>query len=294
MAKKKKLTEGFNLELLQSAYFVNVIKVITTIFDEMIVKPNPEALVIEGTVEGSVSLVKIVVPKDKFKIYEIGIKNTELVMSLEDFKKIIIRCTKEDTIQLRYNPADAKLVTTFKRDSGRNRTFRLSMLGSDAPNLGFEKIIGFEFPIHFNTEPEMMEEILKDAEIYSGVFTLSTSKNEEDIIFRNTSVIGDFEGVLGSEELTNLVITKPGSTMLAIENVKKMLALKMLTEELSIETGDGYPLFLKFNLKNGMNVLFAQAPRIDQEDVFDEDEDMAEAVAQNNESEEWDDVEVEE
>jgi len=279
-AKKSSASTGFEIEFKQSAYFIASMKTLAKWCEDMVMKPDAKNLTIEAADASNTAMVQIIIPKSKFERYIIGKEHSQLVVSFTDFRKVMERGYNEDILNLKYDYPQQKLITKFKRDTGRTRTFRLAALEEEYKDLEFAKIRKTEFPIMFNIDPKVFEDILKDAEIYGETITIFTQSDDTDIGFKGEAPIGDFEGVLGTEELTNLIIEKGGLTTLAIGKLKKVLDLKSLTEELTVNTGHNYPIILIFTLKNKMEILYAQAPRVDQEE-FDEIEDIKEAIEEN-------------
>lgn len=303
------MEEGFKVEFKRAPYFSKCLEVMSSWCDNVLISMDEDSFFVESRDLGAVAFVQLITEKPKFRIFNKGLKNNVVVVNSDDFKKVLARGSKDDSLLVELEPTRAKLKVVFKTKTGRNRTFRLGILDEEDEDFkglktlrnSFANMEIYDWKVFFNIDPNVLHEIIADAAIITEVLNFKT-KDEEDVLFDTVGASSEFEGQLGHDELKNLFISEATSSKYGITMLKNILKVKGMTRTLGISFESGRPILFNFELKNGMLLNYIQAPRVEEQDEYGEDEeeeyeDAKEAVdAVNkaiNESEEFEDPEEE-
>jgi len=292
------LKSGFMVRFKATAYFKKVIEIINKWCEDAKIRINKDALIVESTDPGKVGYIQFTTERSKFSVYNIGKDETSAVIKVPDLKNVMARGEKDDTLTLFYDTDVMKFTVIFSTKTGRKRTFKIGVMDDDDfPDLenSFSKMRDYEWPVYFNVDPGILEQIIKDANVYAEIINFETINDNEDINLWTVGPGGSYESEFGTDEIVNLMIDKPCKSMWSITHLLNVLAIKIMTKELTFQTDHGRPAILTFELKNGMEIMYGQAPRAEQGyDDYDEDVDEIEAAVEKNKENEDEESEDEE
>jgi len=200
-------------------------------------------------------------------------KNTgtyKLGINLGDLDKIIKRATANDTLTLTYDHEAQKIKVSMEREKAkRKRTFSLSLLDLDQEEIPFDSLLKIEYASEMKLNPNIIAEAIKDAEIYSEILSMKVSEN--GILFNSFGQIGEMNYELSLDEIEDHNINEAGEGSYSITFLKSILKLSTITKELEISLKTDHPLKMVFTLENNDEVLYFLAPRVEQEEVFEEE-----------------------
>lgn len=272
MAKKKvvKKQEGFELTLENSRILKSIAETLASIIDETEIIVTPEEFMIRAMDPSRICLLQVIMEKKDWDKYNCKSKQ-KLGINLEDLNKIMKRASPKDTITLLFIPEEEKLKIKMRREGDtRIRVFSLSSLKLDVEDIPLENLLNIDYSTILVINVSILEEALKDAEIYSESFTIKSLK-DEGINFSSVGIIGEMLYELSSDELIELDITEDTTGSYSIEFLKSILKLKAITEKLEVSLKTDHPAKLVFNIIEGGIADFFLAPRVE-EIEFDESE----------------------
>lgn len=257
----------FKLEKKKSHVLKKLIEVMAGVVDETIFKVNSEEFAVTAIDPGRNCLLKLVMPKECFS--EFGCKKGdefETSINLSDLDKILKRCTAEDSVELASDTKQSQLKVSMER-SGKNRkrTFRLTEIDIDFEALPIDEMLKHDYSAGFGVEPELFDEAVKDAEIYSEVITI-IAKKDEKIEFLSEGVIGSMNYEVGLEDLENAEIDKDCEATFGLVFLKNIFKISSIVDKLTIAISNDHPMAMIISLEGGGVLYYLVAPRVDYEE----------------------------
>lgn len=272
MAKKKAVKKqlGFELSLQNSKILKSIIDTLASIIDETEIIITPKQFMIKAMDPSRICFLQIIMKKTDWDIYNCELKQ-KVGINLEDLDKIMKRASPKDSITLSFNPEEQKLKVKMKREGDtRVRVFRLTSLELNIEDVPIENLLNIDYSTIFSIDISILEEAMKDAEIYSETFTIKSVENE-GITLNSIGIIGEMLYELGSDELIELDIKENTSGSYSIKFLKSILKLKSITEKLELSLKTDHPAKLVFDIIEGGKADFFLAPRVEEVE-FDEEE----------------------
>ena len=277
MAKKKavKKQKGFELTIKNSRILKSIVETLASIIDETEIIVTPEEFMIRAMDPSKICLLQVIMEKTDWDEYNCS-DSQKLGINLEDLDKIMKRASPKDTITLLFIPEEQKLKIKMKREGDtRTRVFSLSLLKLDIEDIPLDNLLKIDYSTIFAIEVSILEEALKDAEIYSEVFTIKSLK-DEGINFSSIGIIGEMLYELGSDELKELNIITEDTGSYSTKFLKSILKLKAITEKLEVSLKTDNPAKLVFNIIDGGIADFFLAPRVEEVDFDESEEELIE------------------
>jgi len=272
MAKKKEVNKesGFELTIENPRVLKSIVDTLSSIIDETEIIVTPEEFMIRAMDPSRICLLQIIMKKTDWTKYDCATER-KLGINLEDLNKIVKRASQKDTIMLSFIPEEQKLKIKMRREGdNRIRVFSLSSLKLDVEDIPLDNLLKIDYSTIFAIDVSILEEALKDAEIYSEIFTIKSLK-DEGINFSSIGIIGEMLYELNSDELIELDITEDTTGSYSIAFLKSILKLKDITEKLEVSLKTDHPAKLIFNIIEGGIADFFLAPRVEEVEL-DEDE----------------------
>jgi proliferating cell nuclear antigen len=243
---------------------------ITSIVEETVINFTPDGILLVNIDAGRTCMVSLKLERELFDTYKCE-KPMDMGLNLMDFTKILKRCSKDDTISLKYLEGDNKIVIVMEKPNSKKiRSFSLTMRDISTPNIKPEALANIPFDNHIHIPMAYLSEIVKDAEVYSDAVSVTIDK--DGLITVSESSVGEIETVIGYDD-PNIRSIKNS------ENANGAFALKYMRsiEKMgSIPTVDSVELYLKSEnplkavsrLGEGSYIEVYIAPRIDEENGY--------------------------
>lgn len=264
---------SFTLKLENNKILKAIVETLSSIIDETVFQVTKNEFTISAMDPSRICLLKLTIKKDGFDEYKCT-KDSKVGLNLDDLDKILKRSAANDNIEIDFNEKDQKVKIKMKRSEGssRVRTFSLALLDIDIEEIPMENLLGIDYPTKWVIDPELLVEAIRDAEIYSEILNI---KAEEDkgLLFSSSGQIGEMEYNL---EAGDLIEAQLGDTCMgaySLTFLKAILKIAGITEKLEISLKTDHPLKMIFNLMEGGVLSYFLAPRVEEAD-FDEDDDQ--------------------
>ena len=267
----------FNLKFNESKTLKGIVETLTSVIDEIEIIVTPDALIFTAMDPSRICLLKLTLKKENFDEYKFtGIDTYKLGICLDDLNKIIKRSAINDTIRLIYDHEAQKIKVIMERETTkRKRTFSLSLLDMDQEEIPFENLLKIDYSSKMKINPNIIAEAIKDGETYSDILSLKLSEIK-GVLFNSFGQIGEMNYELGLDELEEHDINGDCNGSYSISFLKAILKLSTITKELEISLKTDHPLKMVFTLQNEDEVLYFLAPRVEEEDLSDMDDDELE------------------
>ncbi|MHA1148816.1 MAG: proliferating cell nuclear antigen (pcna) [Promethearchaeota archaeon] len=266
---------SFTLKLDNSRVLKGIVETLASIITETEFKVTPKEFTISAMDPSRICLLKLSIANDSFDDFKCK-KESKVGLNLEDLDKILKRTSSNDTIQLDFNEKDQKIRIKMQREgSSRARNFSLALLDIDTEEIPMENLLQIEYDSTWVIEPEFLVEAIKDAEIYSEILNI---KAEEDkgLIFSSTGQIGEMEYELSLDDLVEANLSGTSSGAYSLTFLKAILKISSITEKLEISLKTDHPLKMIFDLLEGAKLNYFLAPRVEEADFDEDDDDMDE------------------
>ncbi len=250
-----------------------IIETLSNIIDECEFEINIDELIVSAMDPSRVCLLQLKISNQHFDEYRSN-KPIKVCLNLDDFNKIMKRSSTKDTIELSYNENEQKIKIKMKKEGvSRTRTFSLSLLDLNSEEVPMQGLLEIDYDVEWQMDPDFLIEALKDAEIYSEVLNMKACE-EEGIIFSSIGQIGEMTYELGLDELKEPNISDENTGAYSILFLKSISKISSITEKLEISLKTDHPLKMTFDLLEGGELNFFLAPRVDEGDQLEEDDNL--------------------
>jgi len=266
---------SFKLKLENSRILKGIIETLASIIDETEFVVTPKELAISAMDPSRICLLKLSIKKGNFDGYECSTES-KVGLNLDDLDKILKRSANEDQLEIDFNEKENKVKIKMKREgTSRTRTFSLALLDIDIEEIPMENLLAIEYPTNFTIDPPFLVEAIKDAEIYSEILNIKAEEGQ-GLVFSSTGQIGEMEYDLNQEDLLESNISDVNSGAYSLTFLKAILKIASITEKLEISLRTDHPLKMIFNLLEGGELSYFLAPRVEEADFDEDDDDMDE------------------
>ncbi len=266
---------SFTLKLENSRILKGIIETLSSIIDETQFKVTPTDFTISAMDPSRICLLKLSIKKENFDEFKCS-KETKVGLNLEDLDKILKRSSINDNVEIVFKEEDQKIKIKMNREgSSRTRTFSLALLDIDIEEIPMDTLLNIEYPSRWVIDTEFLVEAIKDAEIYSEILNMKAIV-DQGLIFSSTGQIGEMNYELGVEDLIETNINEPSTGSYSLTFLKGILKISSITEKLEISLKTDHPLKMVFNLAEGGELFYFLAPRVEDGEFGEDDDDMDE------------------
>jgi len=266
---------SFTLKLENSRILKGIVETLSSIIDETEFRVTPKEFIITAMDPSRICLLKLTIKKDSFDEYKCS-KESKVGLNLDDLDKILKRCATNDSIEIDFKETEQKVKIKMQREGmGRTRTFSLALLDIDTEEIPMENLLKIEYASKWVIDADFLVEAIKDAEIYSEILNMKAVE-EQGLVFSSTGQIGEMEYNLSLDELMEHSLNETSSGAYSLTFLKAILKIAPITEKLEISLKTDHPLKMIFNLLEGGELSYFLAPRVEEAEFEDEDDDMDE------------------
>lgn len=268
---KKKVEKEFTLRVDNSRILKGIVETLASIIDETEFRITPEEFKISAMDPSRICLLQLTIAKENFDEF-ICPKECKIAMNLDDLDKIMKRSSANDTITLSYQEADQKIkIKMLREGTTRARTFSLALLDIEVEDVPMDNLLNIDYPAKWSMNPDLLVEALKDAEIYSEILNMK-AEADKGLTFSSSGQIGEMEYDMELDDLYEPDFDGINTGAYSLTFLKAILKLINITETLELSLKSNHPLKMIFNLLEGGELSYFLAPRVDSEDLSDDDD----------------------
>lgn len=262
----------FKLEKKKSHILKILVSALAGVVDETTFMIDSDEFVVEAIDPGRNCLLKLVMPKEVFSEFECSEgEKYETGICLSDLDKIMKRSTNDDSLELSYDDKDNHLIVTMERSGRkRKRTFRLGEIDVDYEKLPIDNLLEKDYDAGFDIDMSIMDEAVKDAEIYSEVITV-TAKKGKSITFSSSGVVGSMDYEIDLEDLESAEVDDNCRASFGLTFLKNVFKVSSIVKSLTIALAKENPMAMIMHIIGGGILYYIIAPRVEYEEL-DEDE----------------------
>jgi len=266
---------SFTLKLENSRILKGIVETLASIIDETEFRVTPKEFTISAMDPSRICLLKLSLKKENFDEYQCN-KESKVGLNLDDLDKILKRSAASDSVEINFNETDQKIKIKMQREGmSRTRTFSLALLDIEIEEIPMDNLLKIEYPSKWVIEPGFLVEAIKDAEIYSEILNIAANEGK-GLVFTSTGQIGEMEYNLSEDDLIETEIEGSSNGAYSLTFLKAILKIASITEKLEISLKTDHPLKMIFNLLEGGELSYFLAPRVEEAEFEDDDDDMDE------------------
>jgi len=266
---------SFTLKLENSRILKGIVETLASIIDETEFRVTPKEFTISAMDPSRICLLKLSLKKESFDEYQCS-KESKVGLNLDDLDKILKRSAVSDSVEINFDETDQKIKIKMQREGmSRTRTFSLALLDIEIEEIPMDNLLKIEYPSKWVIEPPFLVEAIKDAEIYSEILNIAANEGK-GLIFSSAGQIGEMEYSLGEDDLIETDIEGSSNGAYSLTFLKAILKIASITEKLEISLKTDHPLKMIFNLLEGGELSYFLAPRVEEAEFEDDDDDMDE------------------
>ena len=246
----------FELSFDNAKIFKDCIDALVTLIDEGTFNLTETGVTLRAMDPSQIAMVNLVLPKESFEKYNVS-GNEKIAVNLDDLSRITARYRPGETLAIKLDDTNSRLVLTFKGQ--HTRRFNLPLLDVNATEPKEPKI-DFDSTIKMNGS--VLKEGLKDAGLVSSHVVLDA--NTEGFTIESTGDKGRviIETKKGDDILLEHTVNTDSKAMYPLEYLNDLLKATESGAAVSIEMKSDAPLRVHYPIGQA-TVTYYLAPRIE-------------------------------
>ena len=244
-----------NLLLSEPRFLKEPVSIISEIVNEVKFKFDSDKIELTALDPAKISLVNFKLLSSAFVEYDVP-ENTQLSISLESLKSVLGRAKPSDTLKIELDKDKNSLKVQLKGET--TRTFHIALLELEEEE---KKIPDLSFPLKINMPSSNLNDAIEDISVIADAVAFVAHKDKL-IMEAESSVNSAKVEIPGGE---NILINLTGDSVKSrygVEYLKKFLKASKLSEVVSVEFGQDYPLKLVYKIQDRLELSFIMAPRV--------------------------------
>ena len=244
------------LALTETKYLKDSISIISELVNEATFKVTKNGLELLAMDPANVAMVNFKLLSSSFSIFEID-KDTEISINLVNLKQVLKRARATDVLYLEISE-DNRLKVEFK--GGTVRTFYLPIIDieekeQEVPELNFDATV--------KMQSSLISETIEDVDIVAESVSLLAEKGA--LVVEAEGDLSKAHIEIKEDEETSIVLKgdKKVKAKYSVEYLKKMMNASKLSERVTLEFSNDYPLKMEFVEVDKLSLAFILAPRVD-------------------------------
>ena len=244
------------LTLTEPRYLKDSILIISELVNEVNLKFSKDKIELVAVDPATVAMIIFKLLSSAFSEYSVD-KERTIGISLDAFTQILKRAKPTDILTLELDEEKNRLTISLKGTTVR--TFKLGLLDIDQRE---QKIPNLKFTVKVATNTLLFTEAIEDMDIIADNLTFSVAQQNFFIQSEGTTSSGKVQ-ISGDEETTiELSKEEDQSSRYSIEYLKKIIKASKLSNHVTLEFGQDYPLRAEYKVLDRLSLQFVLAPRI--------------------------------
>jgi proliferating cell nuclear antigen len=247
----------FKAVLAEPDLLKNSIPIIAEILDEATFKITQNGISLLSPDRAMVSVVDFKILSTAFEEFKVD-KEMEIGLNMANLVAVIKRAKGTDKLSLEATGDKLKIVITG--DSVRKFDIPLLDVQAETPPVDQLKFEG-----KVDMESSVIEEGISDAEIIGDSVFFEAGPTAFRMFSKGETSMTELEMKKGDKQMLGLEAKEKLKSQYPLEYLKKMIKASRLSQQLTMEFGNDYPLRLSFKTIDKLMLSFILAPRV-QED----------------------------
>ncbi len=244
-----------NLLLSEPRFLKEPVSIISEIVNEVKFKFDSDKIELTALDPAKISLVNFKLLSSAFVEYDVP-EHTQLSLSLESLKSVLSRAKPSDTLKIELDKDKNSLKVQLNGET--TRTFHIALLELDEEE---KKIPDLSFPLKINMASSNLNDAIEDISVVADAVAFIAHKDK--LIMEAESSVNSAKVEMPSSDHTLINLTGDSvKSRYGVEYIKKFLKASKLSEVVSVEFGQDYPLKLVYKIQDRLELSFIMAPRV--------------------------------
>jgi proliferating cell nuclear antigen PCNA len=248
----------FKGTLTEPSLFVNSISTIAELIDEGLFKISKDGISLIAADRAMVAVVDFNISSSAFENYELKEDRT-IGLNIGHLLSVLKRVSGED--KLSFSLLDNKLEIVMQNSS--KRRFIVPLL--DLSQEEVPPVDQLQFTVKAEVNPDVLRSGLEDAEIISDSVLFETTPTKFLMRAEGDISKAELELEKGNKALVDIKTDVDVKARYPLDYLKKMIKAAKISDSVSIEFGQDYPMKLGFKSGDKCSLKFILAPRVSEE-----------------------------
>ena len=247
----------FNATLEDVSLLRNSLEAVAELIEEAELLVNEDGIHLTASDRAVVAVANLKIDKKIFKKFTVK-KETSLGLNLPDFMEILKRVNDDDKLTMEYK--DNRLHLSMVNGSERNFVVPLIDIASeDAPSI--DKL---EFPAEIKISTDVLTNGINDAQLFADSLVFNVTGDEVVLNTESDNRVAEMKLNKKSDGLIKLKSDKQVKSRYSLDYLKKMIKAKKLTDKVTLNLSNDYPMKLNFEVPKKVSLNFILAPRVEE------------------------------
>lgn len=244
------------MTLAEPRYFKDSISIISELVNEARFKVSSTGIELVAMDPANVAMVLYKLLSSSFVEYKVD-KEREIGINLGNLKQVLRRIKPNDMLSLEVG-TNNKLKVTLK--SNTTRVFSLPIIELDEKE---QRIPDLKFPVKITTKAQTLNDAIEDADIVGESVTFSAVTGKFSVFAEGDLSRAEIDIPEDEETKVMLQGSDKVKAKYSVEYLKKMITGAKLTEDVTIQFNNDYPLKISFDAVDRVSLAFILAPRVE-------------------------------
>jgi len=242
------------LTLAEPKYLKDSVSIISDLVTEAKFIVKKDGLELIAMDPANVAMVMFRLLSTCFTEYDVK-QDVELAINLGQFKQVLRRAKSNDMVSLEHE--EGKLKIQFRSDTVR--TFSLPIIELDEKE---QRVPDLTFPVSIETASSTLSEAIGDVDIVAESVTFQSDKVKLTIMAEGDLSKAKIE--IKSDDTTKIMAKSDSArAKYSVEYLKKMIEGSKLSDRVTIQFSNDYPLRLDYKQMDKVSLSFILAPRVE-------------------------------
>ena len=231
-----------------------IIQALLKLVDEALFDIKPEGIQLIAIDKAHISLIKIDLPKEMFKEYDVS-EGFKFGFNTQYMSKLLKAAKRKEQIVIE---AEAPETVNLTLSGALNRTFNIKNLEVIPPEV---PEVNLEFDVRASINAKGFKNAISQISQVSD--TLLISANEEKVVVKGegeNKVEVEFTKETGS--ISEMEFNKECSSAYDVDYLNDILSLTKLSDYVNVAFAEQKPMQLEFNMEGGGKVTYLLAPKL--------------------------------
>jgi len=244
------------LTLTEPKLLKDPIAIISELVNEVTIKLDPDKIDIIAMDPANVAMIIFKLLSSSFVEYTVE-QPTNMSLSLDNLNQILKRAKPSDTLILELDEENNKLKIQLKGST--TRTFHISLIDLEDSE---REVPDLEFPIKVEIPTSVFDEAVEDMSVISEAILLTAEPSK--FIIQAESATNSAKVEIDKDSDTNITMTKEDklTAKYSVEYLKKIIKGSKLTDTLTLQFNQDYPLKTEYKLLDKLSFTVILAPRV--------------------------------
>ncbi len=246
------------LILAESRLLKESVGIISDLVSEVNLKIDKDKIELIAMDPANVVMIVFKLLSSAFVEYNVD-KEETISVNLDNLNQVLRRVKPSDTISLELNEERSKLKIVLSGDS--HRTFNLRLINLEERE---QKVPELSFNVKIETDSKVLEDAIEDVGIVAE--SVAFLAGSDTFSVKSEGNISDAKVELKSDGVTSIALEgEDVISKYSVEYLKKLIKGGKLSEKVSVQFANDYPLKIDYTILNKVGLSFILAPRVSNE-----------------------------